>query len=104
MANNFQLFPKGSNTAARLFDIDEQICTKVLNVPVDAKNYGGAHSKNSFDWFNIIGYNIAAGDKLGSQELRDVVAKWTDNDLIGVKVLQYLEDNYTSDSFVTIGK
>ncbi|OQA94049.1 MAG: hypothetical protein BWY22_02626 [Bacteroidetes bacterium ADurb.Bin217] len=42
MANNFQLLPKGSNTAARLFDIDEEICTKVLNVPVDAKNYGGA--------------------------------------------------------------
>ena len=100
MANNFQLFSKGSNTAACLFDIDEEICTKVLNVPVDAKNYGG----NSFDWFNIIGYNIAAGNKLGSQELRDVVAKWTDNDPTGVKVLQYLEDNYTSDSFVTIGK
>ena len=37
MANNFQLFPKGSNTAARLFDIDEEICTKVLNVPVHEK-------------------------------------------------------------------
>jgi len=104
MANNFQLFPKGSNTAARLFDIDEEICTKVLNVPVDAKNYGGAHSKNSFDWFNTIGYLIASGRKLGSEELRLKVAEWTENDPIGVKVLQYLEDNYTSNSFITIGK
>lgn len=104
MANNFQLFPKGSSTAARLFDVDEEICTKVLSVPVDDKVYGGAHSEASFDWFNIIGYNIAAGDELGSQKLREVVARWTDNDPIGVKVLAYLEENYSSESFRTFGK
>lgn len=103
MANNFQLFPKGSNTAARLFDIDEEICTKVLNVPVHEKVYGGS-GEGRFDWFNTIGYLIASGRKLGSEELRLKVAEWTENDPIGVKVLQYLEDNYTSDSFVTIGK
>ena len=40
MANNFQLFPKGSNTAARLFDIDEEICTKIIKLPVHEKIYG----------------------------------------------------------------
>ena len=39
-----------------------------------------------------------------SEELRLKVAEWTENDPIGVKVLQYLEDNYTSDSFRTFGK
>ena len=100
MASNFQLFPKGSNIAARLFDIDEEICTKVLNVPVHEKVYGGS----GFDWFNTIGYLIASGRKLGSEELRLKVDEWTDNDPIGVKVLAYLEENYSSESFRTFGK
>ena len=103
MANNFQLFPKGSNTAARLFDIDEEICTKVLNVPVHEKVYGGS-GEGRFDWFNTIGYLIASGRKLGSEELRLKVAEWTENDPIGVKVLAYLEENYSSKSFRTFGK
>ena len=103
MANNFQLFPKGSNTAARLFDIDEQICTKVLNVPVHEKVYGGS-GEGRFDWFNTIGYLIASGRKIGSEELRLKVAEWTENDPIGVKVLAYLEENYSSESFRTFGK
>ena len=103
MANNFQLFPKGSNTAARLFDIDEQICTKVLNVPVHEKVYGGS-GEGRFDWFNTIGYLIASGRKLGSEELRLKVAEWTENDPIGVKVLAYLEENYYSESFRTFGR
>lgn len=103
MANNFQLFPKGSNTAARLFDIDEEICTKVLNVPVHEKVYGGS-GEGRFDWFNTIGYLIASGRKLGSEELRLKVAEWTENDPIGVKVLAYLEENYSSESFRTFGK
>ena len=103
MANNFQLFPKGSNTAARLFDIDEEICTKVLNVPVHEKVYGGS-GEGRFDWFNTIGYLIASGRKLGSEELRLKVAEWTENDPIGVKVLAYLEENYYSESFRTFGR
>ena len=103
MANNFQLFPKGSNTAARLFDIDEEICTKLLYVPVHEKVYGGS-GEGRFDWFNTIGYLIASGRKLGSEELRLKVAEWTENDPIGVKVLAYLEENYSSESFRTFGK
>lgn len=103
MANNFQLFPKGSNTAARLFDIDKEICTKVLNITVHEKVYGGS-GEGRFDWFNTIGYLIASGRELGSEELRLKVAEWTENDPIGVKVLAYLEENYSSESFRTFGK
>lgn len=103
MANNFQLFLKGSNKASLLNDVDTEICTEILKLPVHAKVYGGS-GENRFDWFNTIGYLIASGRELGSEELRLKVAEWTDNDPIGVKVLAYLEENYSSKSFITFGK
>ena len=92
MPNCFQLFRKGSNEPASLQKVDEEICAH-LQIPCDPKLW--AHG-----WYNIIGFSIAMGCHLGSQELRDKVARVTDNDPDVVKILTFLECCYSSDAWV----
>jgi hypothetical protein len=98
----FQLFKKGESSAVSLNKIDEEICINVLNVDVDAKKYGGGFVKNGFDWFNTIGFQISQGKALGSQELKDhylASEMWAEEAPIIEKVINYLENNYSSTSF-----
>ena len=70
----------------------------LLNVCIHPKFYGG----EEYNWFNIIGFQIAMGLPLGSQGLRDYVTDtspngWTaDYAAKGRLVLDYLENTYTS--------
>jgi hypothetical protein len=102
MPSCFQLLDKQSNEAVSLNKLDEDICKDVLNVPVHEKKYGGGYVKGAFNWFDTIGYHIATGMPLGSQELRDHYLKsdiWAEEAPIISKILDYLEARYYSHSF-----
>jgi hypothetical protein len=99
MPNCFQLFRKGESSPLVLNRVDEEICT-FLQVPVDDRKY-------CYDWFNVIGFLIAMGKPLGSEELRIAVRDWTDVVEYQEKLLEildFMESRYTSDAFVQIGR
>jgi len=91
MPQCFELVRKATNETVDLTELDEEIC-KEFNVPVHKTRW-------CFDWYNPIGFRIAAFREmsLGSAELRNAIAE------IGIpeldKVLAYLEKNYTSNSW-----
>lgn len=110
MAWFFQLFKKDSAhllvhdpEAVEFAKVDEEICA-LLNVDVHPVSYCSG-------WFDLIGFEIARGSKLGSQELKDKVEgwykpypNWDDEDREAqkermLKILKFLEDNYVSDSW-----
>lgn len=97
MPNNFQLTCKVTKKPVAINQIDKEICM-LLNVCVHPKFYGG----DKYNWFNIIGFQIAMGKPLGSQELRDYVTDTSFNGWdreyaeMGRLVLNYLENTYTS--------
>jgi len=95
MPSCFKLFKKTDGQAQSLNKLDEEICT-LLGVPVHPKKYGG----HIYNWFDTVGFQIATGKDLGSQELRDhyLSPMWIEDTWI-IKVIDYLEDNYTSHSF-----
>lgn len=98
MPSCFKLLDKQTGEATSLSAIDDSICTEVLNVPTHDRLYGGGF----FNWFDTIGFQIATGKPLGSQELRDHYLKsdlWADEAPLISKILDYLEARYTSHSF-----
>lgn len=98
----FQLFDKNTNEAVSLSKLDDILCTEVLKVQPDPKLYGGGHVKGAFNWFDTIGFMIASGKELGSQELRDhylASDMWADEAPLIRSILDYLEEHYTSNSF-----
>src|SRR5438309_572623 len=99
MPNCFQLFstvnPQGG--AVSLNKIDEEVCT-LLGAEVHPKFYGGT-GDNAFNWFDTIGYQIACGKSLGSSELREYYTTsslWKEELPVILKIMDYLEENYTS--------
>ena len=102
MPSCFQLLDKQSGEAVSLNSVDESICKEVLNVPVHEHNYGGGYAPGAFNWFDTIGYMIATGKPLGSQELRDhylASDMWAEEAPIIGKILDHLEARFTSRSF-----
>lgn len=102
MPQCFELFNKHTGESVCLNVLDEQICKDVLNVPVHPRLYGG---EGGFNWYDTIGFQIACGKQLGSQELRDHYLKsdmWADEAPVIERILNYLEDNYRSNSFYSI--
>lgn len=116
MPQCFQLFKKGTTDAVSLSKLDELICQEVLQVEVHPSKYGGdwTKSKNTFNWFDSIGFTIACNSEksLGSEALRkhysieENVSKennFYEEDLAfytnANKVLDYLEANYSSTCF-----
>ena len=97
MPNHFQLIDKKTNKPVSLKEIDEEICD-LIGVEVHPKFYGG----DLYNWFDIIGFQIAMGKPLGSKELRNYVTDdspngWSaDHVARGRLVLDYLENVYTS--------
>tara|TARA_R110000851_G_scaffold96834_1_gene210052 strand:- start:313 stop:618 length:306 start_codon:yes stop_codon:yes gene_type:complete len=100
MPNNFQLTCKITKKLVAINQIDKEICS-LLDVPVHPKRYGG----DEYDWFNIIGFKIAVGSPLGSEELRNYVTDTSSNGwglasaTKGEKILDYLENTYTSEAW-----
>ena len=102
MAIAFKLIDKTTQEAVSLALVDNEICENVLNIIPDDKIWGGTHPTLSFDWYNTIGFQIANGLELGSQELRDHYLKstmWADEAPIISKIIDYLEMRFVSTSF-----
>ena len=106
MPSCFQLTNKSTGLVATLQDVDVAICNH-LECVVDPKYW-------CCDWYNTIGFLIATKTErsLGSQELRDEVAtlvcydptkEYSEDDQHYQRtlntILEFLEANYTSDSF-----
>lgn len=79
-----------------LQQIDIEMCEH-FGVPVHDKYW-------CFDWYNSIGFNIAMGRSMKQQlEMKGGSANWQyDEDQLAA--LQWLDDNFTSDAWVEIGK
>jgi len=102
MPSCFKLLDKQTKIAVSLSKLDEDICNEVLMVPVHQKKYGGGYVNGAFNWFDTIGFMIATGMPLGSEELRNHYLKsdlWSEEAPIISKILDYLETKYTSVSF-----
>lgn len=103
MPVHFQLLSKETKKPVSLSAIDESICKDVLNVPVHQRRYGGGDAPGNFNWFDTIGFHIAIGKPLGSPELRNHFLEsslWAEEKPLIIKILDYLEEHYTSESFV----
>jgi hypothetical protein len=96
MPNCFQLFDKSSSEVVSLISVDERICKEVYNVEPHSKYWGST----VFNWYDTIGFTIAMGKSL--DQVRDHYVKsdvWLEELPIINKVLDFLEDNYTTRSF-----
>jgi hypothetical protein len=105
MAVNFQLICKSTNEPVKLSSIDDEICRKVYNVEPHERFYGG----NIFNWYDTIGFMIATGMSLedGDNSVRKHYENselWQEELPIINQVIDYLQDKYTSKSWISIGK
>ena len=108
MPNCFRLYPNGSTEPAILQHVDAELC----------KHFGAeVHQEYWLEgWYNVIGFLIACKNDcdLGSDKLRREVAAWFDNYPVDAEtvqrldnmlnILRYLEEHYTSDAWVEIGR
>ena len=94
MPNCFQLFHKGSQSAAVLQDVDSAICQH-FNVPCDDVHW-------HHDWYDCIGFYLAIGKSWN--EIRDYLVRMiaeSDSDSLKAdwqhmeKIREFLEANYT---------
>lgn len=98
MPNCFQLFRKGSTEPAKLSTVDEEIC-QLLGIAVHTTLYCEG-------WFDYIGFAYACGKdnsylRADLQEHYEPESEWFPNML---RIVDYLEANYTSDCWVEIGR
>lgn len=98
MPNCFQLIDKKTNKPEVLQKIDELLCAN-FDVPVHPERWLAR-------WYDSIGFYIATGKALGSQELRKVTEDFARNYQSNLKpnvvdILDYLEENYTSNAWAS---
>lgn len=101
MARCIQFISNQTQEPISLNALDTKICN-LIGVEESPSRYGGV-GENAYPWFHVIGAQIAEGHALNSAGLREQVEKWhnycpeaRDN---GVKILNFLEENFTSKSF-----
>lgn len=95
MPNCYQLIRKSTGQAAKLNEIDEELC-KMLGVPVHPTMWVNA-------WHNTIGFGLACGrsfDQLREEE-RQRKDEWVE---VSLKIIDYLDANFTPNVWVQIGK
>lgn len=94
----FQLFKKGSSEAEVLTKVDEAICEH-LGVPCDPVQW-------RFGWYDLLGFKMAMGASLGSEELREFARDCDEGQETPwmTKILAFLEENYTNTSWREVGK
>lgn len=85
----FNLTRKGEKSPTPLAKIDEELC-RLLDKPVDPIKYVE-------EWFNIIGFPLATGKTIA--EIRPTFDGTFHNDANLVKICDYLEANFTPDSW-----
>lgn len=105
MAINFQLIDKLDKKPVSLTKIDEEICEKVLAEKPHKKYYGGS-GKNSFNWFDTIGFQLASGKTLeeGQNSVRKYYQTsddWLEELPIIEKIITFLQNKYTCRSWVS---
>ena len=93
MPNFFQLFKKGETEPSVLTEIDRDLCG-LLGVDEDPEWW--VHG-----WYDSIGFRIATGQPLGSEDLRKSIHDTGIDNLD--RILRYLEENYTSTAWSKIG-
>lgn len=108
MPNCIKFISKASKEAVSLSKIDEEICN-LLGVEVHENLYGGGYVKGSFNWFDIIGFRISTNNdnNLGQPALREYYKEstiWKEDLPVINKILDYLEENYTSSAWYQVGK
>ncbi len=100
MPNCFQLYAKeGPDVPVAFNTIDEKMC-KHFNVPVDDKAY-------YYGWYGTAGFAIACGKPLQTQiaeVLKATEIGRTAEESRYLEVLQWLDDNYTSEAWVEVGR
>ena len=108
MALNFQLIEKGSQKPASLNQVDVLICENILHEVPHEKYYGGS-GKNRFNWFDTIGFQLANGKTLEDSE--DSVRRyyqeseiWQEELSVIEKIIDFLQENYTVRSWISVGK
>lgn len=104
MANYFQLIPINGTEPEGLSHVDERICKEVLKCDPHPKWFGG----EVFDWYNTIGYWLAAGRTLedGEGSVRkhfkdDSDDVWKEELPLIEKVIDFLQKNYTVKNWFT---
>lgn len=100
----FQLFRKRTGEPVLIEEVDQEICLKVLSVPVHPKFYGGGERFGGFNWYDSIGWAIAHFNwALGTSSLRAFFLDdpyMDDEEKVKVtKVLDYMEIEFESHSF-----
>ena len=108
MALNFQLISKTTKEATSLSEIDDLICENVLHVTPHHKFYGG-NEDGCFNWFDTIGFQIASGLTLedGTTSVRNHYKNseiWKEELPIIEKIIDYLQENFTTKNWVSVGK
>ena len=90
MPNCFSLTKKGDSKPATLTSVDEAICA-LLGEPVHELNW-------CHQWFDSVGFGLAVGRTFA--DMRDTFADCPDL----LKIIDFLEANYTPDAWAEIGK
>lgn len=102
MPNFFQLSKKTSAEfiPVAFQDIDVELC-ELLKIPVDKVKY-------CYGWYDAIGFRIATGKTMG--EIKAEFIEYANEDKgegyyeIMLKIIAYLDENYTSSAWARIGK
>jgi hypothetical protein len=106
MAANFQLLCRTTGKATSFNLIDEQLCAAFAQ-PVDDDKY-------LCDWYNSIGWRVATGNSLDQVRtifigyIVEAISKGDQRQVTGytdlIALLNWLTQNYTTDSWTTVGK
>lgn len=94
MAVNFQLTRKGETAPTPLVKIDEELCA-LLGEPVDPKNW-------VLNWYGTIGFMLACGETW--EGVREETKECFEDSITlpsRLRILDYLEKNYTSDAWAS---
>lgn len=87
MPSCFQLINKETGEAEKFSKIDDKICA-YFGVKPDPKKY-------VYLWYDIIGFNLATGKSF--EEQREM--EWLKNDPELMQIIDFLDENYTSNNW-----
>jgi hypothetical protein len=96
MPNCFSLTKKGETEPMRLVKVDEAICHEF--------GWDVHPTQWAYGWYNCIGFAIATGKPLGSQELRDEIASMPYMPEALLVILDFLEREFTDNAWVEVGR
>lgn len=105
MAVNFQLLNKETKEPVGLVEVDERICREIYKEEPHERWWGGT----TFNWYDSIGFQLACGLTLedGENSVRQHYRSseiWREELPIIEKVIDFLQENYTTKNWVSIGR